>query len=63
MVYLADVILDPQDAFERVARHWRRCKQCRNAGMELARTKDLCAKGRELVRAWDEIERIYATAA
>jgi hypothetical protein len=30
--------------------------------MERARLKDLCAKGRELVRAWGEVERIYETA-
>ncbi len=62
MLYVADVILVPQDSFERVDRHWRRCKKCRKAGAERARLKDLCGKGRELVRAWDESERIYATA-
>lgn len=62
MLYQADVILNPQTAFERVDRHWSRCKRCREAGMERARLKDLCAKGRELVRAWGEVERIYETA-
>jgi hypothetical protein len=62
MLYLSDVILDPQDAFERVERHWQRCKKCRNAGLERARLRNLCAKGRELARAWDETERIYETA-
>ena len=62
MLYLPDVILDPQEAFEHVERHWKRCKKCRSAGMERARLKDVCATGRELVRAWDESERIYATA-
>ena len=62
MICLADVILDPQEAFERVDHHWRRCKKCRKAGAERARLKDVCATGRELVRAWDEAERIYGTA-
>ena len=57
-----DVVLDPQDAFERAERHWRRCKRCKAAGAERARLRDLCAKGREVVRAWDEVERIYETA-
>ena len=62
MVYRDDVMLDPQDAFERVQRHWRWCKRCRNAGAELARLENLCAKGRELTRIWDQTERIYETA-
>jgi hypothetical protein len=57
-----DAVLDPQLAFEGAERHWRHCKRCRETGAERARLKDLCAKGRELVRAWDEAERIYATA-
>jgi hypothetical protein len=55
------VILDAEDTFERVDRHWQLCKKCRDAGMR-ARSKDLCAKGRELMRVWDETERIYETA-
>ena len=56
------VILDPEMAFERAASHWRRCKRCRNAGAERARLENLCPKGRELTRIWDETERIYETA-
>jgi len=54
--------LDPEDAFERAALHWCRCKRCREAGAERAALKDLCTKGRELTRIWDETERIYETA-
>ena len=54
--------LDPEDAFERAALHWRRCKRCREAGAERAALRDLCSKGRELTRIWDETERIYETA-
>ena len=56
------IILDPEVSFERAHRHWRRCKRCKAAGAERARLRDLCAKGRELMRTWDEVERIYATA-
>lgn len=56
------VVLDPEMAFERAASHWRRCKRCRNAGAERARLENLCPRGRELTRIWDEIERIYETA-
>jgi len=49
-------------AFERAASHWRRCKRCRNAGAERARLENLCPRGRELTRIWDETERIYETA-
>ena len=62
MMYLADVILDPEVAFERADQHWRRCRRCWGAGAERARLENLCAKGRELTRIWDEAERIYETA-
>jgi hypothetical protein len=55
-------VLDPDAAFERASRHWRRCKRCRDAGAERANLKDLCVKGRKLMTAWDETERIYDTA-
>src|SRR5213594_2820910 len=52
MMYLPDVTLDPQDDFEQADRHWKRCKKCRNAGMELARQEtcapraaNLCVRG------------------
>ncbi len=61
MICLADVILDPEAAFERADQHWRRCRRCWGAGAERAALKDLCPEGRELVRTWDETERIYAT--
>jgi hypothetical protein len=55
-------VLDPDAAFERASRHWRRCKRCRDAGAERADVKDLCVRGRKLMTAWDETERIYDTA-
>ena len=56
------VVLDPEMAFDRAARHWRRCKRCRNTGAERARLESLCPRGRKLTRIWDETERIYETA-
>lgn len=57
-----DKILDPEVAFAAAAQHWRRCRRCRDAGAERARLKELCATGRDLMRAWDQAERIYETA-
>jgi hypothetical protein len=55
-------VLDPDASFERASHHWRRCKRCQDAGAERANLKDLCMRGRKLMTAWDETERIYDTA-
>jgi hypothetical protein len=52
-------ILDPDNSFEVASRHLYRCRKCKNAGMEWARRKDLCRRGRQLLRDLDRVERIY----
>jgi hypothetical protein len=53
------IILDPENSFEVASRHLYRCRKCKNAGMEWARPKDLCRRGRQLLRDLDRVERIY----
>ena len=53
--------LDPENSFEVASRHLYRCKKCKNAGMEWARRKDLCHRGRQLLRDLDRVEQIYET--
>ena len=53
------IVLDPENSFEVASRHLYRCKKCKNAGMEWARRKDLCRRGRQLLQDLDRVERIY----
>src|SRR5215472_10536616 len=53
------IVLDPEIAFDEANRHWQRCKRCKNAGAERARLESLCARGRALTRAWEQVEKIY----
>lgn len=53
------IVLDPEDSFEVASRHLYRCRKCKNAGMEWARPKDLCRRGRQLLQDLDRVERIY----
>ncbi|PYT73619.1 MAG: hypothetical protein DMG39_06075 [Acidobacteria bacterium] len=56
------IVLDPERSFEVASRHLYRCRKCKNAGMEWARRKNLCRRGRQLLRDLDKIEQIYETA-
>jgi len=53
------IVLDPESSFEVASRHLYRCKKCKNAGMEWARPKDLCRRGRRLLQDLDRVEQIY----
>lgn len=53
------IVLDPEDSFEVASRHLYRCRKCKNAGMEWARPKDLCRRGRQLLQDLERVERIY----
>jgi hypothetical protein len=53
------IVLDPENSFEVASRHLYRCRKCKNAGMEWARPKDLCPRGRQLLQDLDRVERIY----
>ena len=53
------IVLDPENSFEVASRHLYRCKKCKNAGMEWARPKDLCRRGRQLLQDLDKVEQIY----
>jgi|SRR5689334_22886167 hypothetical protein len=53
------IVLDPENSFEVASRHLYRCRKCKNAGMEWARPKDLCRRGRQLLQDLDRVERIY----
>ncbi len=53
------IVLDPDASFERASRHLHKCRKCRNAGMEWARRKKLCRRGRQLLEDLERIERIY----
>lgn len=53
------IVLDPENSFEVASRHLYRCLKCKNAGMEWARPKDLCRRGRQLLQDLDRVERIY----
>lgn len=53
------IVLDPENSFEMASRHLYRCRKCKNAGMEWARRKDLCRRGRQLLQDLDRVERIY----
>ena len=53
------IVLDPENSFEVASRHLYRCRKCKNAGMEWARPKDLCRKGRQLLKDLDRVEQIY----
>lgn len=53
------IVLDPENSFEVASRHLYRCRKCKNAGMEWARPKDLCRRGRLLLQDLDRVERIY----
>ena len=53
------IVLDPENSFEVASRHLYRCRKCKNAGMEWARRKDLCRRGRQLLQDLDRVERIY----
>ena len=53
------IVLDPDNSFELASRHLYRCRKCKNAGMEWARRKDLCRRGRQLLQDLDRVERIY----
>lgn len=53
------IVLDPENSFEVASRHLYRCKKCKNAGMEWARPRDLCRRGRQLLQDLDRVERIY----
>ena len=57
------IVLDPDNSFEVASRHLYRCRKCKNAGMEWARRKDLCRRGRQLLENLERIEAIYDTAA
>ena len=56
------IVLDPENSFEVASRHLYRCRKCKNAGMEWARPKDLCRRGRQLLQDLDKVERIYEAA-
>lgn len=56
------IVLDPENSFEVASRHLYRCRKCKNAGMEWARPKDLCRRGRQLLQDLDRVERIYEPA-
>jgi hypothetical protein len=53
------IVLDPENSFEVASRHLYRCKKCKSAGMEWARPKDLCRRGRQLLQDLDKVEQIY----
>jgi len=53
------IVLDPEDSFEVASRHLYRCKKCKSAGMEWARPKDLCRRGRQLLQDLEKVEQIY----
>ena len=53
------IILDPENSFEVASRHLYRCRKCKNAGMEWARPKDLCRRGRRLLQDLEKVEQIY----
>ena len=53
------IVLDPENSFEAASRHLYRCRKCKNAGMEWARRKDLCRRGRQLLQDLDKVEQIY----
>lgn len=53
------IVLDPENSFEVASRHLYRCRKCKNAGMEWARPKDLCRRGRQLLQDLEKVEEIY----
>jgi hypothetical protein len=53
------IVLDPENSFEVASRHLYRCRKCKNAGMEWARPKDLCRRGRQLLQDLEKVEQIY----
>lgn len=53
------IVLDPDASFEQASRHLQKCRKCRAAGMEWARRKNLCRRGRQLLADLDRIEKIY----